>query len=302
MSREQAIAHAERYFDEGGFAGELARRVAIPTESQDPSGARARRYLRDEMTPASRRSASVPHPRQSGSPAAVPDRRAAMEERPPTVLAYGHGDVIRGQDAQWRAGLTPWALKGEGDRLYGRGTADNKGQHTINLAALASCRGRAAELGFNSVLIETGEETGSPGCANCSRACRGACRRPADRLGRAASRARPADDLPGLARRARFRPRRGPARGRAPFGELGRAARRARHRARARDRDDRRRARPIRVPEWRARVVDRSVRVALADCEWRRRRTVPRSTPMGRAGPDAGRARVRLVAASRCWR
>src|SRR4029078_11710549 len=36
MSRDRAIAHAERYFDEGGFFADLARRVAIPTERQNP--------------------------------------------------------------------------------------------------------------------------------------------------------------------------------------------------------------------------------------------------------------------------
>ena len=52
----------------------------------------------------------------------------------------------------------------EGDRWYGRGTADNKGQHSINLAALGACcaRARPARLQLE-VLIETGEETGSPG-------------------------------------------------------------------------------------------------------------------------------------------
>src|SRR5260221_634338 len=62
-----------------------------------------------------------------------------------TVLGYGHGDVIRGLEAQWRAGLSPWTLTREGERLYGRGTADNKGQHSVNLGALAAvlkARGR----------------------------------------------------------------------------------------------------------------------------------------------------------------
>ena len=34
MTRAAAIAAAEAYFDEGGFTADLARRVAIPTESQ----------------------------------------------------------------------------------------------------------------------------------------------------------------------------------------------------------------------------------------------------------------------------
>ncbi len=80
------------------------------------------------------------------------------------MLTYGHGDVILGYDAQWRAGLSPWTLACEGDRWYGRGTADNKGQHTINFAALARVIEARGRLGFNmKVLLETSEETGSPG-------------------------------------------------------------------------------------------------------------------------------------------
>jgi hypothetical protein len=37
MTRAQAILAAERYFDEGRFFDDLARRVAIPTESQNPA-------------------------------------------------------------------------------------------------------------------------------------------------------------------------------------------------------------------------------------------------------------------------
>jgi acetylornithine deacetylase/succinyl-diaminopimelate desuccinylase-like protein len=89
----------------------------------------------------------------------------------PTVLTYGHGDVIRGLDDQWRAGLSPWDIVVEGDRIYGRGTADNKGQHTINIAALRAVLEERGTLGFNStILIETGEETGSPGLADFCRA------------------------------------------------------------------------------------------------------------------------------------
>ena len=85
-----------------------------------------------------------------------------------TILIYGHGDTVRGLDDLWRPGLSPWVLAVEGDRVYGRGTADNKGQHSINIAALAAVlaeRERAgARLGFNvKILIEMGEEVGSIG-------------------------------------------------------------------------------------------------------------------------------------------
>jgi acetylornithine deacetylase/succinyl-diaminopimelate desuccinylase-like protein len=39
----------------------------------------------------------------------------------PTVLGYGHGDVICGQENEWTKGKGPWLLGRDGDRLYGRG-------------------------------------------------------------------------------------------------------------------------------------------------------------------------------------
>jgi hypothetical protein len=81
------------------------------------------------------------------------------------VLLYGHGDTVRGLDEQWRAGLTPWALHEEDGRWYGRGSADNKGQHAINLAALeAVLAERGGRLGFNiKLVLEMAEERGSRG-------------------------------------------------------------------------------------------------------------------------------------------
>ena len=60
---------------------------------------------------------------------AAPFLVARRMEHPdlPTILTYGHGDVIRGLDAQWHTGLSPWTLTRVGERYYGRGTADNKG-------------------------------------------------------------------------------------------------------------------------------------------------------------------------------
>ena len=98
-----------------------------------------------------------------GSPFLIAER--SEPGAPFTVLSYGHGDVVRGYDAQWRQGLDPWRLTVEDDRWYGRGTADNKGQHTINLAALSQVLAvRNGSLGYNlKLLFEMGEEVGSPG-------------------------------------------------------------------------------------------------------------------------------------------
>jgi acetylornithine deacetylase/succinyl-diaminopimelate desuccinylase-like protein len=167
MSREQAIARAEAYFDDGGFLADLARRVAIPTESQNPDrGPDLARYLSGEMQPSFERLGFrcriLDNPAPGGGPFLLAER--IEDPGAVTVFSYGHGDVIRGQEAQWRAGLAPWTLTREGERLYGRGTADNKGQHTINLAAVDAAIAVRGRLGFNlKVLIETGEEIGSPG-------------------------------------------------------------------------------------------------------------------------------------------
>jgi hypothetical protein len=56
----------------------------------------------------------------------------------PTVFGYGHGDVICGFEGSWKPGIAPWKLVESEGRYWGRGTADNKGQHTINLAALGA--------------------------------------------------------------------------------------------------------------------------------------------------------------------
>ena len=51
MTRQSAITAAHKYFDDGGFHADLARRVAIPTESQNPERqAELERYLESEMS------------------------------------------------------------------------------------------------------------------------------------------------------------------------------------------------------------------------------------------------------------
>jgi acetylornithine deacetylase/succinyl-diaminopimelate desuccinylase-like protein len=82
----------------------------------------------------------------------------------PTVLLYGHGDVVRAMPERWRAGLDPWKVTVEGDRIYGRGVVDNKGQHLLAIDALRAVLAERGQLGFNmKIMVETGEEAGSPG-------------------------------------------------------------------------------------------------------------------------------------------
>lgn len=170
MTREQALAYAASEFDNGGLQAALARRVAHPTESEVPAQAPAQHaYLNQELVPALREmgfSCDI-HANPAGVDLPILVARRIEDPALPTVLLYGHGDVVRGNAERWAEGRDPWRLQIEGDRWYGRGTADNKGQHTINLMALAQVlRARQGRLGFNATwLIETGEEAGSPGLA-----------------------------------------------------------------------------------------------------------------------------------------
>lgn len=167
-SRDGAIARAAAHFASGAFLEDLARRVGLRTESQVGDRDRELRgYLTDEMTPTLATlgfaSTIIENPVAGRGPFLVAERHEADDL--PTVLIYGHGDVVRGYDGQWRGGLSPWTVTADGSRWYGRGTADNKGQHSINIAALAQVLAeRGGNLGFNAkILIEMGEEAGSPG-------------------------------------------------------------------------------------------------------------------------------------------
>jgi len=169
MSRHDAVARATSYFDNGAFRADLTRRVAVATESQGatPRLDMLHAYLADEIIPDVERMGFVcrvvDNPRAGHGPFLIAERHEA--DGLPTVLTYGHGDVVMGHASAWREGLDPWQVMVEGDRWYGRGTADNKGQHTINLAALEQVMAtRGGSLGFNcKLLIEMGEEAGSPG-------------------------------------------------------------------------------------------------------------------------------------------
>ena len=170
-SRAGAIERARTYVQSGAFEADLARRVAYKTESQKlpASLPELHRYLEEEMTPAFRSLGFTTRIYDNPLPGQGPVLLATRIEdgQLPTVLGYGHGDVIRGLEDQWTKGKGPWVTERDGDRLYGRGTSDNKGQHTINMAALDAVGAeRGGSLGFNAkFIIETGEEAGSKGLA-----------------------------------------------------------------------------------------------------------------------------------------
>ncbi|HEY1413057.1 MAG TPA: M20 family metallopeptidase [Rhodopila sp.] len=167
-SRESALARAFTDFDSNRFRDHLAALVAIPSTSQDPGHeADVQRYLAEAIRPWLERMGFAveihPNPQAGFGPILFAERLEGPDR--PTVLTYGHGDTVRGLDDQWRAGLSPWTLTEEGDRWYGRGSADNKGQHALNLTALeAVLAERGGRLGFNlKLILETSEERGSTG-------------------------------------------------------------------------------------------------------------------------------------------
>ena len=166
MTRQAAIQLAQNKFDDGSFQNCLKKRIEQPTESQNPARApELLAYLSQDLMPAFRAMGFecqlIEHPK-----AKAPFLFAQRIESNalPTVLGYGHGDVIRGLENEWRQGISPWNLTESDGRWYGRGIADNKGQHTVNMQALSHVLAIRECLGFNAkYLIEMGEETGSPG-------------------------------------------------------------------------------------------------------------------------------------------
>ena len=162
-----AIQRALADFDDGGFEQRLASLVAIRSTSQDPGhAADLHAYLDGAIRPWLERMgftvAIHPNPSPGHGPILHAER---IEGAGPTVLTYGHGDTVRGLAEQWSGGRDPWTLRREGDRWYGRGSADNKGQHAVNLMALeAVLAERGGRLGFNlKLVLEMSEEQGSHG-------------------------------------------------------------------------------------------------------------------------------------------
>ena len=77
-----------------------------------------------------------------------------------TVLLYGHLDK-QPEMSGWRQGLSPWAPLREGDKLYGRGGADDGYATFASLAALRLVQQQNLPHARCVVLIEACEESGS---------------------------------------------------------------------------------------------------------------------------------------------
>ena len=78
-----------------------------------------------------------------------------------TVVLYGHLDK-QPEMVGWRDDLGPWTPVIEGDRLYGRGGADDGYAAFASLTALQAVHEAGGEHARCVVLIEASEESGSP--------------------------------------------------------------------------------------------------------------------------------------------
>ena len=78
-----------------------------------------------------------------------------------TVVLYGHLDK-QPPMLGWREGLGPWKPVREGERLYGRGGADDGYAAFASLAAIEAVQACGGNHSRCLVLIEASEESGSP--------------------------------------------------------------------------------------------------------------------------------------------
>jgi acetylornithine deacetylase/succinyl-diaminopimelate desuccinylase-like protein len=143
-----------------GVLADLKELVAIESVSADPartaeverSAERVVEFLADLQCPDVRIIRAA-----DGAPAVI--GRFPAPEGKPTVCLYAHHDVQpEGNPAAWR---TPPFVTTELDgRLFGRGTADDKGGFAVHLGALRAFDGKPP-VGV-TVFVEGEEEIGSP--------------------------------------------------------------------------------------------------------------------------------------------
>lgn len=170
METAVSFVDSGRFFDE---LDALVQRQTVSTNTAD--GFEMKSYLEEMIAPRLGLMGfeNTLHPNwNDGSNSFLVARRVESPELP-TVLCYGHADVVDGHEGQWDNAREPFTLTAEGERWYGRGSADNKGQHLVNLKALEILFAARGALGFNLVfLLEAGEEIGSPDLAEFAAAHR----------------------------------------------------------------------------------------------------------------------------------
>jgi len=137
---------------------EFLRIPSVSTKSENkPDIERAARWVADKLRAAGLENIEIAptkmHPLVYGESLRAPGK--------PTILLYGHYDVQPAEplDLWTSAAFDPAVRDGN---LYGRGTADDKGQVHIHIKALEALQKTAGKLPINvKVMIEGEEEVGS---------------------------------------------------------------------------------------------------------------------------------------------
>ena len=175
-SPDQALENSNKWFTDGKFFDKLSSLVNIVTDSKNAVSVEdlTSYYtdgLSDILTELGLQTEIIDNPIKGGPPFLIGKRIESSELK--TILLYGHGDTVPLQEGQWFEDIIPNELKVIGDKIYGRGVADNKGQHLINLLALLSVLKIRKKLGFNlKIVFEMGEEIGSPGLFDLCEQCK----------------------------------------------------------------------------------------------------------------------------------
>lgn len=144
-------AHHER------FLTELKELLAIPSVSSQsdrkPDMRRAAEWLKNHMTAIGLQNAQIME--TGGHPVVYADWLGAPGK--PTILLYGHYDV-QPEDPVEKWESPPFEATVRGENLYGRGTADDKGQIFIHLKAMEAFFKDRGALPVNIKIIFEGEE------------------------------------------------------------------------------------------------------------------------------------------------
>ena len=155
-SLDQALENSQNWFANGEFFNKLSSLVNIVTDSRNALSVEGlisyyTDGLSDILAELGLHTEIIDNPIKDRPPFLIGTRIESSELN--TILLYGHGDTVPLQEGQWFEKIIPNELKIIDDKIYGRGVADNKGQHLINLLALLSVLKIRKKLGFNLKII-----------------------------------------------------------------------------------------------------------------------------------------------------
>lgn len=165
-SVDSVVSTVRAYIDEHrvAFLDDLAAWLRIPSVSAQPEHADDVRHSADWLAARLKETGfTTAEVWQTPGAPAVYAEWPSDDPHAPTVLVYGHHDVQpAAREDGWHT--DPFEPVVDGNRLYARGAADDKGQvffHTLGVRAHLAATGRTAPAVHLKMLIEGEEESGS---------------------------------------------------------------------------------------------------------------------------------------------